>query len=139
MHEFKNPEVAEVFNNYPKHIRSKLMLLRQLVLETATQNDDVGPLEETLKWGEPSYVTDTGSTIRMDWKNSTPDQYALYFHCKTKLVDTFKEIYGNKLKLEGNRAIVFYLNDEIPVDEVKHCIFLSLTYHSRKHLPLLGV
>ena len=139
MHEFKNPEVAEVFNNYPKHIRSKLMLLRQLVLETATQNDDVGPLEETLKWGEPSYVTKTGSTIRMDWKNSTPDQYALYFHCKTKLVDTFKEIYGNKLKLEGNRAIVFYLNDEIPVDEVKHCIFLSLTYHSRKHLPLLGV
>jgi len=139
MEKFKNPEVAEVFNNYPKHMRQKLMLLGQLVLETASQNDDVDPLEETLKWGEPSYVTKRGSTIRMDWKSSTPDQYALYFHCKTKLVDTFKELYGDKLKLEGNRAIVFHQNDEIPVDEVKHCIFLSLTYHSRKHHPLLGV
>ena len=139
MDKFKNPEVAEVFNNYPKHMRQKLMLLRQLILETASQNDGVGPLEETLKWGEPSYVTKSGSTIRMDWKSSKPDQYALYFNCKTKLVDTFKELYGNKLKLEGNRAIVFHQNDEIPVDEVRHCIFLSLTYHSRKHLPLLGV
>ena len=139
MDKFKSPEVAEVFNNYPKLMRQKLMLLRQLVLETALQNDGVGPLEETLKWGEPSYVTKSGSTIRMDWKSSKPDQYALYFNCKTKLVDTFKELYGNKLKLEGNRAIVFHQNDEIPVDEVRHCIFLSLTYHSRKHLSLLGV
>ena len=139
MDKFKSPEVAEVFNNYPKHMRQKLMLLRQLILETASQNDGVGPLEETLKWGEPSYVTKSGSTIRMDWKSSKPDQYALYFNCKTKLVDTFKELYGNKLKLEGNRAIVFHQNDEIPVDEVRYCIFLSLTYHSRKHLPLLGV
>ena len=139
MDKFKNPEVAEVFKNYPKHIHEKMMFLRQLVLDTASQSDGVGPLEETLKWGEPSYVTKSGSTIRMDWKSSTSDQYALYFHCKTKLVDTFKELYGDKLKLEGNRAIVFHQNDEILVDEVKHCIFLSLTYHSRKHLPLLGV
>jgi len=75
----------------------------------------------------------------MNWKNSTPDQYAIYFHCKTKLVDTFKELYGGKLKFEGNMTIVFHQNDEIPIDEVKHCIFLSLTYHSRKHLPMLGV
>ena len=139
MDKFKNPEVAEVFKNYPKYIHEKMMFLRQLVLDTASQSDGVGPLEETLKWGEPSYVTKSGSTIRMDWKSSTSDQYALYFHCKTKLVDTFKELYGDKLKLEGNRAIVFHQNDEILVDEVKHCIFLSLTYHSRKHLPLLGV
>ena len=139
MDKFKNPEVAEVFKNYPKHIHEKMMFLRQLVLDTASQSDGVGPLEETLKWGEPSYVTKSGSTIRMDWKSSTSDQYALYFHCKTKLVDTFKELYGDKLKFEGNRALVFHQNDEILVDEVKHCIFLSLTYHSRKHLPLLGV
>ena len=139
MDKFKSPEVAEVFNNYPKHMRQKLMLLRQLVLETALQNDGIGPLEETLKWGEPSYVAKNGSTIRMDSKSSTPEKYALYFNCKTKLVDTFKELYGDKLKLEGNRAIVFDIHDVIPVNEVKHCIFLSLTYHSRKHLPLLGV
>jgi hypothetical protein len=136
---FKNHEVAEVFNTYPKHIQKCLMCLRQLILDTASESEDVGALEETLKWGEPSYLTKSGSTIRMDWKHSTPDQYALYFHCKTKLVDTFKELYGDKLKFEGNRAMVFHQNDEIPIDEVRHCIFLSLTYHRRKHLPMLGV
>lgn len=115
------------------------MFLRQLVMDTASESEGVGTLEETPKWGEPSYLSKTGSTIRMDWMNSTPDQYALYFHCKAKLIDTFKELYGDKLKFEGNRAIVFHQNDEAPIDEVKHCIFLSLTYHTRKHLPMLGV
>lgn len=138
MDEIENPEVAEVFNMYPKHMRQKLMHLRQLVLDTASETEGITTLEETLKWGEPSYVTKGGSTIRMGWKESKPDQYALYFNCNTRLVDTFKERYGNEFKFEGNRAIVFNESDVLPIDEVKHCILLSLTYHSRKHLLMLG-
>jgi hypothetical protein len=135
----KNVEVAEVFKNYPKHMRKKLLFLRQLVLDTASETEGVSAVEETLKWGEPSYVTKSGSTVRMDWKKSSPHQYAMYFHCKTKLVDTFKELYRDKFIFEGNRAIVFNEDDEIPTNELKHCISLSLTYHRRKHLPMLGV
>jgi hypothetical protein len=131
--------VAEIFETYPKHMRNNLMFLRQLVFDVALETEDVGDVEETVKWGEPSYVTKGGSTIRMDWKRSAPEQYAMYFHCRTKLVDTFKELYSGKLKFEGNRAIIFGENDQIPVDELKHCIYLSLTYHSKKHLPMLGV
>ena len=139
MDKIEDPEIAEIYNGYPKSIREKLLLLRQLVLEAASETDGMSSLQETLKWGEPSYVTKSGSTIRMDWKKSKPDQYALYFHCRTKLIDTFKELYGDKFRFEGNRAIVFNESDEIPIGELKHCISLSLTYHSRKHLPLLGV
>ena len=139
MDKIKNPEVAEAFNSYPDHIRKKLLKLRQLVLDTASETEEVSSLEETLKWGEPSYIAKSGSTIRMDWKKSNPNQYAMYFHCKTKLVDTFKELYRDRLKFEGNRAIIFNENDRIPVKELKHCILLSLTYHQRKHLPMLGV
>lgn len=139
MRTFKNPEVARIFDSYPEPIRKKLLDLRQLIFETASETEGVGPIEEALKWGEPSYLTKTGSTIRMDWKESSPEQYAMYFHCKTKLVDTFKELYGNILNFEGNRAIIFSKNDKIPVSELKHCIVLSLTYHQRKHLPMLGV
>ena len=138
MDTIENPEVAEVFDNYPKHIRQKMLLLRQLVLDTASEMEDVSTLEETLKWGEPSYITKNGSTIRMDWKKSKPDQYAMYFHCKTKLIDTFKELYRDKFKLVGNRAIVFNVSDEIPIEELKHCISISLNYHLRRNLPLLG-
>ncbi len=139
MDEIENPEVAEVFNNYPERIREKLMVLRQLILETALESAHDNNLLETLKWGEPSYLTRGGSTIRVGWSSSQPAQYALYFHCKTKLVDTFKELYSDTFKFEGNRAIIFNECDELPVNELKHCIALSLTYHSRKHLPMLGV
>jgi hypothetical protein len=113
-------------------------LLRQLVFDVAKETDGVGEIEETLKWGEPSYLAKGGSTIRMDWKSKTPDQYALYFHCKTKLVDTFKELYRDKVTFEGNRAIIFDQHDELPIEALKHCIALALTYHQRKDLPLLG-
>ena len=139
MNKINNPDVAEVFNHYPIPIRKKLMCLRQLVLDTAAETKSITTLEETLKWGEPSYLTKGGSTIRMDWKKSKPDQYALYFNCKTTLVDTFKERYGSKFKFEGNRSIIFNINDDIPIDELKHCILLSLTYHKIKHLPMLGI
>ena len=139
MDKFNNLEVKKVFNTYPNNIRVKMMLLRQLVLDTAAEIDGVKSIEETLKWGEPSYITKHGSTVRMDWKKSKPDQYAMYFHCKTKLVDTFKELYKDQLKFESNRAIVFNINDKIPVNELKHCISLSFTYHTIKHLPMLGV
>ncbi len=134
-----NPRVAEIFDRYPKHMRKKLMFLRKLVLETASETEGVGEIEETVKWGEASYLTKGGSTIRMDWKKSKPDQYAMFFHCSTTLVDTFKELYGDEFKFEGNRAIVFHESDAVPVEKLKHCISLALTYHSIKHLPLLGV
>ena len=139
MSTIENKEVGKIFDNYPKEIRKKLMLLRKLVIDTASETESVKSIEETLKWGEPSYLTKGGSTIRMDWKKSKPDQYAMYFNCKTKLVDTFKERYKDEFKYEGNRAIVFHKNDTIPINELKHCILLALTYHSIKNLPMLGV
>ena len=133
-----NPKVKDVFNRYPKEVKPQLLHLRKLVFKVAFEIEGLEKLEETLKWGEPSYVTKHGSTVRMDWKPKSPNQYALYFKCTSKLVPTFKTIYKNKFNFEGNRAIVFNLNDEIPEDELKHCILLALTYHKIKHLPLLG-
>ena len=133
-----NPEVARIFDGYPEPMRKKMLSLRQIVLDTAAETEGVDALEETLKWGEPSYLTRGGSTIRMDWKARTPNQYAIYFNCNTSLIATFKDVYGDVFTFEGNRAIVFGETEELPVTELKHCISLSLTYHRVKHLPLLG-
>ncbi len=134
-----NPKVEDIFNNYPKSVQHHLLHLRELVLSVASEIDGLEKLEETLKWGEPSYLTKYGSTIRMDWKEKNPEQFAIYFKCTSSLVPTFKAIYKDKFKFEGNRAIIFKLNDKIPDDELKHCISMALTYHKIKHLPLLGV
>jgi len=135
----ESPEVSVVINNYPKEIQIKLLYLRSLILDSASEIQGLEKIEESLKWGEPSYTTKNGSTIRINWKEKNPDQYFMYFHCKTKLVDTFKERYKDTFKYEGNRAIIFNNYDNVPVDELKHCIKLSLTYHSIKHLPMLGI
>lgn len=111
----KDIEVEEIFNNYPKSIRQKLMHMRQLIVDVASETEGLNKLEETLRWGEPSYLTKGGSTIRIAWKKSTPDQFAICFICTTSLVDTFKLVYGDKFKFENNRAIVFSVTDEIPV------------------------
>ena len=50
MRAFGNSQVAAVFDAYPKEIRKKLMFLRQLIFDTASETEGVGELEETLKW-----------------------------------------------------------------------------------------
>lgn len=127
-----NQAVAAVFDTYPKSIRTKLISLRQLIFTVAAETEGVGELEETLKWGQPSYLTTqskSGTTIRIDQDKSDPEQYAMYVHCQTTLVDSFKEMYGDQLRFEGNRSIVFNAADEIPKEALSHCIAMALTYH----------
>ena len=134
-----HPNVQSVFTSYPTHIRPKLEFLRSLIIEEAKSVGTIAHLEETLKWGEPSYLTKKGSTIRIDFKEKTPGQYAMYFKCTSKLIPTFKEVFGDTFSYEKNRAIIFKLDEEIPRDELRTCIRLALTYHTKKHLPFLGL
>jgi hypothetical protein len=134
-----NPEVKRVFDKYPDFVRAKMFRLRELVLETARETNGITQLEETLKWGEPSYLTKGGSTIRMDWKDKTPDQYALYFKCTSRLIETFKTTYDQLFEFENNRAIVFRLDQEIPREPLKRCIKAALTYHQVKYLPTISI
>ena len=132
-----NSEVADVFNSYPPKIKSKLMFLRQLIFDTAALIEGIGEIEETLKWGEPSYLTPeskSGSTIRIAWKESQKEHYSIFFKCTANLVPAFKEKFPQQFKYGGNRSINFNLNDDVPVKELKRCIALALTYHRNKKL-----
>ncbi len=134
----KNVDVEKLIAGYPKLASEKLSQLRKLIQNTA-EEDGVVKLIETTKWGEPSYVAKKGSTIRIDWKERTPDKYFMYFICSTELVSTFKLIFGDELTFEGNRAIELDLNEPVPKEALKRCISLALNYHTIKHLPMLGV
>jgi Domain of unknown function (DU1801) len=126
--------VAEVFAAYPPAIRKQLLELRQLIFDTAASIEAVGPLEETLKWGEPAYLSSkrkTGSTIRLGYKVARPDELAMYFNCQTNLIETFRTMFPKELKFVGNRAILFVAGDTLPKDALVFCIGASLTYHRR--------
>jgi hypothetical protein len=135
MRPFEDPGVAAAFDAYPKEMRMRLMFLRQLIFDTASETEGVGELEETLKWGEPAYLTTqskSGSTVRIDGKKSQPGQYAMYFHCQTNLVERFRAAFPQQFTYEGNRSIVFNSDDKVPVNELKVCIAMALTYHRNR-------
>ena len=136
-----DPAVAAVFGAYGKDVQAKLLQLRRLIFDTAQETEGVGELEETLKWGQPSYLTPhskSGSTIRIDRAKAGRDQVALYFHCQTNLVATFRELYPRELRYDGNRAIVLDVKDEMPEQALRHCISLALTYHLKKRGTVKG-
>jgi Domain of unknown function (DU1801) len=130
-----DPQVARVFNRYPKRMKQKLMKLRELIFDVAAKTKDVGKLEETLKWGEPAYLTSeskSGSLIRIDVQKSDPSRYAMYFHCQTSLVDSFRTLFPDSFRYEKNRVIVFEESERVPVNELRTCISMALTYHLTK-------
>jgi hypothetical protein len=132
---FADSAVGTAFSSYPKVLRAKLLALRRLILETAATTPGVGTLEETLKWGQPSYLTTetkSGSTIRIGEVKAGTDQYAMYVHCQTDLVATFREIYPKELTYGGNRSVIFNADDDVPKEALRHCVALALTYHLNK-------
>ena len=129
--------VTAVFDAYPKPLKSKLLALRRLILDTARTTKGVGAVDETLKWGQVSYLTSetrSGSTIRIDRVKSTTDRYAVFFHCQTDLVATFRELYP-ELNYSGNRSIVLNASETLPEAALRHCVALALTYHLNKRHP----
>lgn len=126
------PEVDEVLARFPPDARERLLELRRLIFETAAACPEVGPLTETLKWGEPAYLpekTKSGTTIRVGWKRATPTQVHLYVHCRTSLVDSFRMQWGDDLAFEGNRGVALAVDQPLPREPLQACIEAGLTYH----------
>jgi hypothetical protein len=126
-------EVAAIFDGYPPTLRAKLARLRKLILATAAKMDGIGAIQETLRWGQPAFLSKSGSTIRIDAVKGEPSRYALYFICHTDLVARFRELYP-QLIFDGNRAILLDARAALPEDALRHCISMALSYRRRAKL-----
>jgi hypothetical protein len=127
-------QVADVIASFPAAARERLLAVRALIFEAA-EAERVGPLTETLKWGEPAYLTErsrAGSTIRLGWKPASPQTIAIYFNCKTTLVESFRATLGDALSFEANRAVLLDLSRPLPAEAVRLCVAAALTYHRAK-------
>jgi len=141
---FASPAVEQAFAAFPPAARRRLLAIRGLIFSVAAATDGVGEVTETLKWGEPAYLTAqsrSGSTIRLGRPKAQPGHCALYFNCNTDLVDTFRSLFPVGLQFEGNRAIV--LAPDAPIDKqaLALCIGAALSYHRDKktrQMPAMG-
>lgn len=131
---FEDEDVATVFSRNSEPVRTQLLALRQLIFDVAANTDGVGKIFETLKWGQVSYLTPqtkSGTTIRIAADASHDGDYALYVSCNTNLVEAWREQYPT-LNFGGTRSLHFRLDEELPLDAVRHCVAMALTYHARK-------
>jgi len=86
-------------------LRKLVMMLGKSFIEMYFWDTSVKMILELNK-NQPGYLTIYGSTVRMDWKEKNPEQYALYFKCTSSLVQTFKTVYKDKFKFKGKEVIV---------------------------------
>ncbi|MFN3171882.1 MAG: DUF1801 domain-containing protein [Hyphomicrobiales bacterium] len=124
-------EVAAVIDAMPEPSRARVLQLRDLVLAEADARG-ISHVEETLKWGQPSYVPGrAGTTIRL---GADPENGGakLFVHCQTSLVDEWRGTHGARLSYEGNRAVLIDPEGPLPTKELSTCIASALTYHSNK-------
>ena len=132
---FKNPEVKTVFDSYPEEVREKLLVVRELIFKTASDLKGVGKLDERLRWGEPSYITNktkSGSIIRVHHNPKKNFDFGVYFHCQTNLVFEFRQMFPKTFRFDGNRCLEFMVSDKLPTAELRKCFEMALTYNLSK-------
>jgi hypothetical protein len=126
--------IADALSRHPERVRARLLEIRQLIFTVAAEIEDVGPLTETLKWGEPAYLTEasgSGSTIRLGATRQWPGDCAVLFNCKTSLVDLFRTTFPSEFRFDGNRAVVVPIDQALPHVPLMFCLKTALTYQRR--------
>lgn len=113
-----------------------MLALWRLIFEVAGSLPEVGPVKETLRWGEPAYLTPvsgSGSTLRLGGPRA--GGFALYCHCRTSLIADFRAMAGPQQWIEGNRAVLFSDVAEIDPVLIGLLIARALTWHRRTARP----
>ena len=129
--------VAAAYDAYPVEYRNRLLAIRRLILGVPNHHPEIGDLEETLKWGEPSYLPckkNIGSTVRLNWRPDYGEKVGLFVMCSTTLIAEFKKHYDAELAFEGKRCVWVPMKGILPTAPLQHCISLALTYHLRKKI-----
>jgi hypothetical protein len=125
--------VATAFAGFPPDVRDQLRGLRGLIFRVAGDTG-AAPLTETLKWGQPAYLTEatrSGTTVRLGL--SAGGEPALLVHCQTTLVAGYRDSFGTAFRYEGTRALI--PGPDLDADALAICIARALTYHRTRANP----
>ena len=127
------PLLAQIAS-WPTAAQHMLWTCRALFHDIAEQAE-VGTLDETLKWRQPSWRPTkprTGSTLRMDWNPKFPDKLSLFVDCKTDLAARMQDIYPDLPVNDGQRHIAIALDAPLPKQAIAHLAEMTFTYHRAK-------
>lgn len=127
MEQFTDPNVKRKFEGYSPKNRKALLEIRQLIFDIGRELSPNENIVENLKWNQPSYTAKKGTPIRLDTFDN--DKIAMFFHCQTHLIEQFREMFQDDLVFSKNRAIVIDPVLPLPIEDLRVCIQMGLTYH----------
>jgi len=119
-------------SRWPDPVQARFQSMRMLFLDVAEQAD-IGPLDESLKWGQPAWRPSrarTGSTLRLNWSDTAPDRLLAFVDCKTDLASQMQTRCPD-LPNDGRRALSFALEPSHD-DALWQLAHLTFTYHRTK-------
>ena len=129
-----SPEIRDQIARWPQAAQGHFHGARALALRAA-QGAETGPLDETLKWGQPAWRPRrprTGSTLRLNWSPARPDHLMAFVDCKTDLASLMSTRFPGQFENDGRRSLAFDLNAPLPQDAIAQLAHLTFTYHRRK-------
>lgn len=129
---FASDAVSAAFDAIPQPARDRLLTLRALIYDEAAALPDIGPLQETLKWGQPAYLTPqsrAGTTLRLGVPKT--GGVAIYAHCQSRVIPDFQAMFPDDFTFDGTRAVLFGDDAPLRMDKLRLLIRGALTYHRR--------
>ena len=125
--------VERYSDGLPKEAREALYSLRDII-RAAAEASGTTPLEESFKWGQPSFAPAKrkGTPIRLSWSQKAPDRVEMLVHCQTSLVDAWRHRLGDLFDYDGTRAVHISLEKHLPEEALHIMAVMALTYHQRK-------
>ncbi|MEM8654492.1 MAG: DUF1801 domain-containing protein [Pseudomonadota bacterium] len=128
------PDLLTRIAAWPEAAQTHFVSMRAIVHEVA-DDADIGPLDESLKWGQPAWRPRRpriGSTLRVDWSPDTPDRFMAFVDCKTDLAAQMDARFPGRFHNDGRRALGFDLGTPLNKDAIWTLAHLTLTYHRAK-------
>ncbi len=125
--------VEQYFTTLPQEARIHLENLRDII-RAAAEASGAAPLEESLKWGQPSFAPSKrmGTPIRLSWSQKSPERVEMLVHCQTSLVDAWRHRFGDLFDYDGTRAVHIPLEQPLPEKPLHIMAVMALTYHQQK-------
>ncbi len=120
-------------DSWPDAAQQSLLTCRQMFHDIAAKAA-IGPLEESLKWGQPAWRPKkprTGSTLRMDWSPKYPTHLSLFVDCKTDLAARIQNLYPTFPQNDGRRHLAFPLAAPLPEQAIAHLAEMTFGYHRK--------
>lgn len=119
------PPIQAAIDAQPPAARAALLHLRTLIYQVAATLP-IGPLSESLKWGQPSFTTAKSTPIRL--ATTKDGDIALLAHCQSTVISDFRAIAPPDMRFDGNRALLLKAENLPPDAAIIPLIHGALAY-----------